>query len=389
MLLNSACGQGLDLSYNERHDAGNNGEAGARMTVETKLWSYLHMEAREQERAVEEAAAMLKQGGVVAFPTETVYGLGADARSTEAVERIFAAKGRPSDNPLIVHIARMEQLEPLAIHVSDVEKRLMERFWPGPLTLVLPLRAGAVSPRVTAGLDTVGVRMPGHDLALKLIAAAGVPLAAPSANRSTRPSPTTAQHVMEDLAGRIAGVLDGGAAGIGLESTVVRVDSDGARIHVLRPGGVTASQLQAAAPEAVIVAADAAAAATESIPRSPGMKYAHYAPKGRLTVVRSANPDEPGRAVRYIREELERLRAAGETTGVLSFTATAYLADIVARCGSLEQPEESARLLYTALRRFDEAGATVILAESVPEEGLGQAIMNRLRKAAADRIVEV
>jgi L-threonylcarbamoyladenylate synthase len=359
------------------------------MTVETKLWSYLHMEAREQGRAVEEAAAMLKQGGVVAFPTETVYGLGADARSTEAVERIFAAKGRPSDNPLIVHIARMEQIEALAMHVSDVEKRLMERFWPGPLTLVLPLRQGAVSPRVTAGLDTVGVRMPDHDLALKLIAAAGVPLAAPSANRSTRPSPTTAQHVMEDLDGRIAGVLDGGAAGIGLESTVVRVDSGGARIHVLRPGGVTASQLQAAAPEAVVVAADAAAVEAESIPRSPGMKYAHYAPKGRLTVVRSANPGEPGRIARYIREELERLRAAGETTGVLSFTATDYLADIVARCGTLEQPEEAARLLYAALRRFDEAGATVILAESVPEEGLGQAIMNRLRKAAAGRIIEV
>lgn len=347
---------------------------------------------------------MLQQGGIVAFPTETVYGLGAVAASTEAVERIFAAKGRPSDNPLIVHIAHREQADELAAEISGLERRLMERFWPGPLTLVLPLRPGAVSPLVTAGLDTVAVRMPDHPLALRLIAAAGAPLAAPSANRSGRPSPTTAQHVMEDLGGRIAGVLDGGPAGIGLESTVVRVDNEG-RIHVLRPGGVTAAELRAAAPQADVVAAGET---TEepSIPRSPGMKYAHYAPKGRLTVVRSRDPADPARVARYIREELERLRGLGETTGVLSFGGSGafvageeprlavpadapYRADIVVACGSAAEPAEAARLLYAALRRFDEAGATAILAESVPEDGLGQAIMNRLRKAAGGRIVDV
>ncbi len=379
------------------------------MTVDTKLWSYIALEAGEQSRVVTEAAAVLRQGGIVAFPTETVYGLGADARSTEAVERIFAAKGRPSDNPLIVHIARMEQVEELALAASELERRLMARFWPGPLTLVLPVRSGAVSPRVTAGLDTVGIRMPDHALALRLIAAAGAPLAAPSANRSSRPSPTTAQHVLEDLGGRIAGVLDGGPAGIGVESTVIRVDSATGRIHVLRPGGITAAQLQAAAPEAVILTAAGGAAADESIPRSPGMKYAHYAPQGRLILVRPANPDElspshgrepgpsaspdpaPGaeRVARYIREELEQLRAAGETTGVLSFSRQPYSADLVMQCGADGQPEEAARQLYAALRRFDEAGVTFILAESVPEEGLGQAVMNRLRKAAAGHIIDV
>ncbi len=360
------------------------------MTVETKLWSYIELGADGQLRAVEEAAAMLRQGGLVAFPTETVYGLGADARSTAAVERIFAAKGRPSDNPLIVHIARIEQVEELALTVSKLERRLMELFWPGPLTLVLPVREGAVSPRVTAGLDTVGVRMPDNEAALRLIAAAGAPLAAPSANRSSRPSPTTAQHVLEDLAGRIAGVLDGGAAGIGLESTVVRVDSAGGRIHVLRPGGITAAQLQAAAPEAVIVSAAGEAAAEADIPRSPGMKYAHYAPQGRLIVVRAASDENAAqRVARYIREELERLRADGETTGVLSFSAEPYSADIVERCGTVGRPDEAARLLYAALRRFDEAGATVILAEAVPDEGLGQAIMNRLRKAAAGQVIDI
>src|SRR5690606_33870045 len=224
------------------------------------------------------------------------------------------------------------------------ERALMARFWPGPLTLVLPARPGAVPRAVTAGLDTVGVRMPAHPLALRLIRAAGLALAAPSANRSGRPSPTTAAHVLADLDGRIGGVLDGGPAGIGVESTVIRVDSTAGRIHVLRPGGITAAQLQAAAPEAVILTAAGEAAAEESIPRSPGMKYAHYAPQGRLILVCPANEDEPGqRVARYIREQLEQLRAAGETTGVLSFSSQPYSAGLVLQCGADGQPEAAAR----------------------------------------------
>lgn len=192
------------------------------------------------------AAACIRQGQTVAFPTETVYGLGADARSTAAVEAVFVAKGRPSDNPLIVHIAHRDQLDTLVTEVNDTAEALMAAFWPGPLTLVLPVRPGAVSPRVTAGLDTVAVRMPDHPVALQLIAAAACPVAAPSANRSGRPSPTLAAHVREDLDGRIGGIVDGGPTGVGVESTVVQVGDDGT-VTILRPGGITAEQLSAVA----------------------------------------------------------------------------------------------------------------------------------------------
>jgi len=192
------------------------------------------------------AAACIRQGQTVAFPTETVYGLGADARSTAAVEAIFEAKGRPSDNPLIVHIAHRDQLDSLVTEVDEAAEALIEAFWPGPLTLVLPVKPGAVSPRVTAGLDTVAVRMPDHPVALQLLGAAACPVAAPSANRSGRPSPTLASHVSEDLAGRIGGIVDGGPTGVGVESTVVQVGDDGT-VTILRPGGITAEQLSAVA----------------------------------------------------------------------------------------------------------------------------------------------
>lgn len=240
------------------------------------------------------AAACIRQGQTVAFPTETVYGLGADARSTAAVEAVFVAKGRPSDNPLIVHIAHRDQLDALVTEVNETAEALMAAFWPGPLTLVLPVRPGAVSPRVTAGLDTVAVRMPDHPVALQLIAAAACPVAAPSANRSGRPSPTLASHVREDLDGRIGCIVDGGPTGVGVESTVVQVGDDGT-VTILRPGGITAEQLSAVAAR---VATDPALLAEGSdgvgspAPRSPGMKYTHYAPAGALCVV-----EEPPAAV--------------------------------------------------------------------------------------------
>lgn len=230
------------------------------------------------------AAACLRQGKTVAFPTETVYGLGADARSTEAVDAVFAAKGRPSDNPLIVHIAHRDQLHELVTEVNETAEALMSAFWPGPLTLVLPVRPGAVSPRVTAGLDTVAVRMPDHPVALPLIAAAACPVAAPSANRSGRPSPTLAAHVREDLDGRIGGIVDGGPTGVGVESTVVQASDDGT-VTILRPGGITAEQLFAVAArvatDPALLAEGSAGDSTSPAPRSPGMKYTHYAPAGR------------------------------------------------------------------------------------------------------------
>ncbi|MBE0340807.1 threonylcarbamoyl-AMP synthase, partial [Paenibacillus sp. 28ISP30-2] len=271
------------------------------------------------EKGIREAAVLLQAGETVAFPTETVYGLGADARSTEAVESVFAAKGRPSDNPLIVHISDPAQLDGMVTKVNDTARALMNAFWPGPLTLVLPVIPQALSPRVTAGLDTVGVRMPDHPVALRLIAEAGCPLAAPSANRSGRPSPTLAQHVREDLEGRIGGILDGGPTGVGLESTVVQAGDDGT-VTILRPGGVTAEQLAAVARAVELDPALAAASPGEDAdspaPRSPGMKYTHYAPRGRLSVVQGPSSAE---VTGWIRAALAEASARGERTAVLAF----------------------------------------------------------------------
>ncbi|ASA24544.1 L-threonylcarbamoyladenylate synthase [Paenibacillus donghaensis] len=378
----------------------------------------------EDTAAIAEAAALLRAGGTVAFPTETVYGLGADARNTAAVEMVFAAKGRPSDNPLIVHVAGVAALDDLVSEVHETAAALMAAYWPGPLTLVLPARPGVLSPRVTAGLDTVGVRMPDHPVALALLKAAGCPVAAPSANRSGRPSPTLASHVQDDLAGYIGGVLDGGAAGVGLESTVVQVQPDGT-VAVLRPGGITAEQLAAVAGVAAVDLSPAAAlefaspsSAGEALPgpaaggaiaaeagspgaaraagdgspapRAPGMKYTHYAPRGWLGVVRGAS------AQRVAEAAAERLQAAqqrGESTGLLLFEEhrglyPAGTAACVVSLGSLGAPEEAARSLYAALRRFDDAGATYILAEACPVTGLGAAIMNRLMKAAGGSVID-
>ncbi|MGK9252761.1 L-threonylcarbamoyladenylate synthase [Paenibacillus humicus] len=351
-------------------------------------------------KELQEAADLLRSGGTVAFPTETVYGLGADARSTAAVESVFQAKGRPSDNPLIVHIADERQLEGLAASLTETERGLMKSFWPGPLTLVLPVLPDAVSPRVTAGLDTVAVRMPDHPLALALIREAGCPVAAPSANRSGRPSPTAASHVLEDLAGRIGGVLDGGATGVGLESTVVEAVGERS-VRILRPGGVTPEQLRAAGyavefdagadieafgQPASGSAVSETAASQPTAPRSPGMKYAHYAPRGEMTLVSGS-----AEAVRaYIQAEADAASALGLRTGVLAYeeTAASYRADAVLACGSLGKLESAARSLYAVLREFDELGAERIWAEACPSDGIGLALLNRLAKAAGGRQVD-
>jgi len=344
--------------------------------MKTKYWT-----AEQTQLGIEEAAAALAAGGVIAFPTETVYGLGGDARSTEAVKRIFAAKGRPSDNPLIVHLARGEDVVELAAKVSEVEKALMDAFWPGPLTLVLPVREGAVSPLVTAGLDTVAVRVPAHELARELIGRSGCPIAAPSANRSGRPSPTQARHVMEDLDGRIDGVLDGGATGVGLESTVVRV-LDG-RIHILRPGGVTKEELLEAVGGSADIVASSKAPENEQAPRSPGVKYAHYAPKGEMLIVTG----EPDKLPAVVQAKADEAAGEGRRVAVLccSEHIASYTAEAVFDCGPRRAPERAAHSLYAFLRECDERGLDYIVAEGYPEDGIGAALMNRLRKAAAGR----
>ncbi|MDQ6420993.1 L-threonylcarbamoyladenylate synthase [Paenibacillus sp. LHD-117] len=359
--------------------------------ADTKIWkaeyaasSHSGAAAALSEERLREAADTLRRGGLVAFPTETVYGLGADARSSDAVAGIFEAKGRPSDNPLIVHIAGKEQLDELTLPRSPLADVLMERFWPGPLTIVLPSKRGALSPLVTAGLPTVAVRMPDHPVALALLKLADCPVAAPSANRSGRPSPTTAEHVLEDLSGKIGGIVDGGATGVGLESTVVELD--GVRIvRILRPGGITAEQLQAALPDADIV--NEAELREGAAPRSPGMKYAHYAPRGELTLVQG----DRALVADAIRSAVGQSRAAGLSTGVLAFAerAARYDADLVLDMGGEDHPEEAAKRLYAALREFDAAGIERIWAEAPTPGGIGDALLNRMAKAAGGRILQL
>ncbi|QHZ45278.1 threonylcarbamoyl-AMP synthase [Bacillus sp. NSP9.1] len=349
------------------------------MLMNTMLWTVdAKGDLSTNYPQITQAARLLQQNETVAFPTETVYGLGANAKSTEAVAKIYEAKGRPSDNPLIVHIADIQQLEEFAEVDSSQASALMERFWPGPLTLVLPCKQGVLSTRVTAGLDTVAVRMPDHPVALALIKEAGVPVAAPSANVSGKPSPTKAAHVIHDLNGRIAGIVDGGPTGVGVESTVVSCTGD--IPVILRPGGVTKEQLEAAAGTVLI---DQGITDEEKAPLSPGMKYTHYAPEAPLAIVNGTS------------EEIQRLigqyQKDGMKVGVLTTEerAGAYRADAVRICGRRDRLETVAAGLYDALRSFDEKKLDYIFAESFPEEGVGRAVMNRLLKAAGHRVIEV
>ncbi|ACA60638.1 Sua5/YciO/YrdC/YwlC family protein [Candidatus Desulforudis audaxviator MP104C] len=328
-------------------------------------------------RTITAAAALIREGGLVAFPTETVYGLGANALDRQAVKRVFAVKGRPDDNPLIVHVGERAEISGLVRDLPPSAEKLIGLFWPGPLTLVLP-RSDRVSPAVTAGLDKVAVRMPAHPVALALIREAGVPVAAPSANTSGRPSPTTAAHVLEDLDGRIEAVLDGGPVPVGVESTVL--DLTVSPPVILRPGGVTGRQL-AAVLGAVVHHPEAA----PGRPQAPGMKYRHYAPRTPLVLVEGP----PAAVTARIRELAAAARASGERVAVLARTDTAayYPDGPVVPCGKSNDPGSAAAALYSALRECDALGADLILAEGLAAEGLGRAVMNRLRKAAAKIVV--
>ncbi|MFG6114054.1 L-threonylcarbamoyladenylate synthase [Halobacillus sp. MO56] len=342
--------------------------------MKTNVWNINPMRVETHIDEINQAAYLLHQQEVVAFPTETVYGLGADATSEQAVHRIFEAKGRPSDNPLIVHVADSTQVEKLVTHIPESAKKMMAAFMPGPLTIVLESN-GTCAENVTAGLSTVAVRIPDHPVALALLKASEVPLAAPSANRSGRPSPTTADHVYQDLNGRISGLIDGGPTGVGLESTVVDCTSD--MPVILRPGGITRQQIEDAI-GAVMV--DPALASTEEKPKSPGMKYTHYAPEAPLWLVDGS--DE------FFIDQLRDLEQDGKRIGIIASNELAEQLPQrrVIACGSRNNLKEVAVHLYSALREFKKADVDIILGEAFAEEGYGEAIMNRLQKAAVKKL---
>jgi L-threonylcarbamoyladenylate synthase len=346
--------------------------------MKTNYWSVdKNVDNLENFPQLEQAALFLQQNEVIAFPTETVYGLGGNAKSDKAVEKIFRAKGRPSDNPLIVHIAKADQLEEFTKEIPEKAKMLMDRFWPGPLTIILNYKEGTLSQKTTAGLKTVGVRMPDHPVALALLMGTGLPIAAPSANTSGKPSPTSALHVKEDLDGKIAGIVDGGATGVGVESTVL--DCTGEIPVILRPGGVTKEQLEEVVGQ---VQDDPALHNSSEAPKAPGMKYRHYAPEAPLYLVDGTKEK--------IQELIKERQNEGFKVGVLTTTEqeSFYKADFVCACGQRGQLETVASSLYEALRRFDKSHVDIVYSEVFPVEGVGKAIMNRLSKAAGGRIIQ-
>ena len=341
------------------------------------------IEKSSEPGSIEKAGEILKKGGLVAFPTETVYGLGANALDEKAAAKIYAAKGRPSDNPLIVHIARMEDLPAVASEIPEKAKMLAEHFWPGPLTMIFK-KTEKVPYGTTGGLDTVAVRMPVHPVALQVIAAGGGFIAAPSANTSGKPSPTTAAHVAADMDGRIDMVLDGGAAGIGLESTIVDMSEE--TPVILRPGYINQAMLEQVIGE---VRMDQALIQENSKvrPKAPGMKYKHYAPKADLKIVEGTQEAVVAEINRRICEQA----AKGEKTGVIATEETKdlYKGGFVKSIGRRSDEEAIARHLYSVLREFDESEVTQIYSEAFDTPNMGQAIMNRLVKAAGHQIIRL
>lgn len=331
--------------------------------------------------AIEEAAELIRAGELVAFPTETVYGLGADALLAEGSRKIYAAKGRPSDNPLIVHIADFSALEKITEEIPPEAEKLSDAFWPGPLTMIFR-KSEAVPYETTGGLDTVAVRMPVHPVAMELIRRSTGYIAAPSANTSGRPSPTLASHVYEDLNGKIAMILDGGPVGIGLESTIIDLSEESPMI--LRPGYINKQML-----EEVIgfVRDDPGFSDDPSVhPKAPGMKYRHYAPKADLTLVRGNTPQ----VIVRINDLAEQLRKEGKKCGVICTdeTAEAYHADYIRSAGSRKNEDTIAHNLYAILREFDDLGVDVIYSEMFETPRIGAAIMNRLIKAAGHQVID-
>lgn len=336
------------------------------------------------DKQLDYAAEVIKDGGLVAFPTETVYGLGANALDEKAVADIFTAKGRPSDNPLIVHIADPKELERLTSSIPSCAASLIYAFWPGPLTLVMP-KAVSVPEIITAGLDTVAIRMPSHPVALALIRKAGVPVAAPSANVSGRPSPTLASHVIEDLSGRVDVILDGGKVEVGLESTVLDITQETPMI--LRPGGVTYEQLSRHSGKVSFDPSLLPGGKLDTAPRAPGMKYRHYAPKAKVVIVQGGF----NKVIEKINSLARQNEESGIKTGILATdeSRNLYSTGRVISMGSRKNPATIAANLFESLRLFDDTDTRMIIAEAVDGNGIGMAVMNRLSKAAGQDIIKV
>ena len=355
--------------------------------METKIVAIDKLDSPEcVEEKLTCAGIVIRQGGLVAFPTETVYGLGGDALNPESAKKIYAAKGRPSDNPLIIHIADMAHLDRIVQEIPEKARRLAEAFWPGPLTMIFR-KAAVVPHQTTGGLDTVAVRMPAHPLALLFIKEAGGYVAAPSANLSGKPSPTQAKYVIQDMDGRIDMILDadeGADGAIGIESTIV--DMTGEVPVILRPGYITQKMLTD-----IIGKTDTDVTIMDSNsklpPKAPGMKYRHYAPKGELVIVEG----EPQKVIGYINEQTAFHAEKGEKTGVIgtSERIRQYRADSIKDVGKRDDMLSVAKRLYTFLREFDDENVAYIYSEAFTSEGVGQAVMNRLLKAAGHRCIKL
>lgn len=336
-----------------------------------------------EKQKIKKASEIIKTGGLVAFPTETVYGLGANALDEEAVLKIFKAKGRPSDNPLIVHISDIEQIDQLVKKVPEKAKILMEKFWPGPLTLLFE-KSDKVPLKTSGGLNTVAIRMPDNEIALDLIRQSRLPIAAPSANTSGRPSPTSASHVKEDLDGKIDMIIDGGNTGVGLESTVLDISTDIPTI--LRPGAITIEDLKSIFSK---VEYDKALETENKniIPKSPGQKYRHYSPKAEMKIF-TGSLENIYKTIENLSKEYSE---KGLTVGIMSTeeTKAKYTNKNTISMGSRKNLKDIATNLFNILRQFDKLEVDIILAESVEESGIGKAIMNRMKKAAGGSIKEV
>ncbi len=330
------------------------------------------------------AASILREGGLVASPTETVYGLCANALDVDAVKKIYLAKGRPSDNPLIVHIANLDMLEPLVLEISDIAKKLISHFWPGPMTLVFP--ASPLVPKiVTGGLDTVAIRFPSHPIMQNLINVSGLPLAAPSANTSGKPSPTNAARVIEDLDGKIDAIIVGDASEYGVESTVI--DTTGDIATILRPGGITYEMIENVLGHVTIDPAIGHALKEGELPKAPGMKYTHYSPNADVIIVKG----EENVVIDKINELTMIEREKGKKIGILATdeTQSAFIADLILSAGTSTELSTIANQLFEVLRTFDDAKVDIVYSLAFPNEGIGNAIMNRLEKSAGYHIIEV
>lgn len=372
--------------------------------METKIFS---------KENIDEAAEILRQGGLVAFPTETVYGLGGNGLDPEAARKIYAAKGRPSDNPLILHVAKIEEVLPLVDSIPEKARLLMESFWPGPLTLIMK-KSPLVPLESTGGLQTVAIRCPDNALTLSLIEKAGIPVAGPSANLSGHPSPTEAAHVYHDLAGRIEGILDDGAVGIGVESTILDMSTDCPTL--LRPGAITLKDLEEVLSEKPEVDPTLLGKKMEDgfVPKAPGMKYRHYAPRAEMILFRARKAENADRRIaeailRFLEEREEQQekqeesqeerRKVSELSKVAILCAEETKKEYASFCaekgillkvlGKREEPLSMTHNLFRILRDCDEEGVELILSEAYSEEGVGFALMNRMKKAAGQKIIDI